>query len=182
MSAANVSQLINTIKTGNADARYAAWRAAGPAGAAAVAPLAELMASTDKGASRAATEALGRVAHYAARPTASPAERQSVVVELLRVASAPRPRTVRAEALHLLGFVGNGNMVPALARLLNDPEVREDARLALERIPGPQSQRALEDALRRAPADFRPNLQQSLANRRQTRASVGTQAGVQVAR
>ncbi len=175
MSAANVNQLINTIKTGDADARYAAWRAAGPAGAAAVAPLAELIDSTDKGASRAATEALGRVAHYAARPSAPPVERQAVAVELLRVATAPRPRMVRAEALHLLGFVGNGNTVPPLARLLNDPEVREDARLALERIPGPQSLRALEEALRRAPADFKPNLQQSLHNRRLTRASVGTQ-------
>lgn len=175
MTAANVSQLINTIKTGDADARYAAWRAAGPAGAAAVAPLADLMASTDKGASRAATEALGRIAHYAARPGATPSETQAVAIELLRVATAPRPRMVRAEALHLLGFVGNGNTVPPLARLLDDKEVREDARLALERIPGPQSLRALEDALRRAPADFKPNLRQSLHNRRLTRPTAGAQ-------
>lgn len=174
MPPANLNQLIQNLKSADADVRYAAWRSAGPAGAAAIVPIAELMASTDKGVVRSATEALGRVAHHAARPTASKNERRAVAQALLQVASAPRPRMVRAEALHQLGFVAEERNVSALARLLEDKEVREDVRMALERIPGNASLRALEEALRRAPADFQPNLRQAINNRRALNAASAT--------
>lgn len=176
MPPANLDQLIQNLKSADVDVRYAAWRSAGPAGAAAIVPIADLMASTDKGVVRSATEALGRVTHHAARPTASKNERRAVAQALLQVASAPRPRMVRAEALHQLGFVAEERNVPALARLLDDKEVREDARMALERIPGTQSLRALEDALRRAPADFQPNLLQGINNRRSMNATTAAQS------
>jgi HEAT repeat protein len=142
-------------------------------GAAAVLPLADAMASTDKGVSRAATEALERVTHHAARPGAGKSEAARVAAELLKVASSKRPATVRKEALNQLGFVGTNRDVAPLARLLGDIEVRDDARMALERIPGPQSLRALQEALGRAPADLQPGLRQSIWSRTQTRATLG---------
>jgi HEAT repeat protein len=166
MPPAQLNQLLQNLRSENADVRFAAWRSAGPAGAAAIAPIADIMAATDKAAVRSATEALQRVTHYSARPAASKNERRAVALALLQVANSPRPRMVRAEALYQLGFVAEEGIVPALARLLDDKEVREDARMALERIPGTVSLRALEEALRRAPADFQPNLRQAINNRR----------------
>jgi hypothetical protein len=57
--------------------------------------------------------------------------------------------------------------------LLGDPEMREDARLALERIPGGASTRALQHALQTAPAEFRPNLEQSLRHKRVSTITIG---------
>lgn len=168
----NQPQFLEQIQSSDADVRYAAWRAAGPQGAAAILPLADLMDGEDKGVAKAAKGALETIVHYAGRPGAQP-EAQAVAVELLQVATSDRSRPTRAEALNWLGFVGDEAVVPGLAKLLEDPEVREDARLALERIPGPESRRALRKALRTAPEDFRPNLEQSLYNRRLTPATVG---------
>lgn len=176
MPPAKLNELIQNLKSTDAEVRYAAWRLAGPAGAAAIIPIADLMASTDKGVVRSATEALGRVTHYAARPAASKNEKRAVAQALLQVATSPRPRLVRGEALHQLGFVADERNVSAIARLLDDPEVREDARMALERIPGTASLRALEDALRRAPVDFQPNLRQAINNRRAMNAVTATQS------
>ena len=53
----------------------------------------------------------------------------------------------------------------SLAALLKNAELREDARMALERIEGEATLAALESALANAPDDFRPNLPQSLRNR-----------------
>lgn len=173
MNGVNLNELLGKIKSNDAAVRFEAWRGAGPAGAAAVGPLADLMSGADKGVARAATEALQRVAHYAARPGALKSERLAVAGELLKVALSPRPRIARAQALHFLGFVGEDRNVPALARLLDDKEVREEARLALERIPGPASLRALSIAVQRAPDDFKANLRQSLYNRQATKATIG---------
>ncbi len=59
--------------------------------------------------------------------------------------------------------------------LLADPEMRDAARMALERTPGSASLHALRRALSSAPAEFRPNLEQSLHNRRLTAQIVGTE-------
>lgn len=176
MPPAQLNELLQNLRSENPDVRFTAWRSAGPAGASAIVPIADLMASTDKGVVRSATEALARVAHHAARPTASKNERRAVTQALLQVATSPRPRMVRSEALNQLGFVADERAVPVLARLLGDIEVREDARMALERIPGTQSLRALEDALRRTPADFQPNLRQAIANRRALNAAAAATA------
>lgn len=174
MPPAQLNQLLQNLRSENADVRFAAWRSAGPAGAAAIAPIADIMASTDRGKVRSATEALQRVTHHAARPAASKNQRRAVALALLQVANSLRPRMVRAEALYQLGFVADERIVPALARLLDDKEVREDARMALERVPGTQSLRSLEKALRRAPADFQPNLRQAINNRRAMNAASAT--------
>lgn len=168
----NLQEFLDKIKSSDANVRYAAWRSAGPMGAQAVAPLADLMASADKGVAKAAQGALQAIVHHAGRPGAS-REARAVSEELLKVAASNRPRLVRADALNWLGMIGDGRIVSGIAKLLGDAELREDARMALERIPGREAQRALERALQTAPADFKPNIEQSLYNRKLTPATVG---------
>ena len=170
----NLQEFLEKIQSSDAHVRYAAWRSAGPMGAPAVAPLADLMASPEKGVAKAAQGALQAMVHYAGRPGAK-TEARAVSVELLQVAASSRPRQVRADALHGLGFIGDRRVVSGLAQLLQDGEVREEVRLALERIPGRESLRALQKAHQTAPAEFKPNLEQSLYNRNLTPATVGTQ-------
>lgn len=167
-----LQEFLDKIKSLDADVRYAAWRSAGPMGAPAVAALVDLMASSDKGVAKAAQGALQAIVHHAGRPGAG-REARAVAEELLKVAASNRPRLVRADALNWLGMIGDGRVVSGMVKLLNDTELREDARMALERIPGRDAQRALENALQTAPADFKPNIEQSLYNRRLTPATAG---------
>ncbi|HLV80696.1 MAG TPA: hypothetical protein VKT32_10455 [Chthonomonadaceae bacterium] len=168
-----VSEFIEKMKSPDADVRYAAWRAAGPVGAPAIASLADLAASPDKGVAKSARGALQTIVHYAARPGAR-ADAHAVSVELLKVAAdSERPQSVRAEALHLIGFTADSRTVPGVARLLADAPVRDEARMALERIPGSAATGALRQAAQAAPGDFRPALQQSLHNRALTRKTAG---------
>ena len=170
---AEIEKLMEKLRSPDAETRNSAAPIAGRMGAAAIAPLADLMAGADKGAARAATLAMQHIAHYSARPGAPAIGRRRVASELLKIASSTRPRMVRSEALETVGFIGDAQSVPVLALLLGDAAVREDARMALERIPGPQSYNALQQALRQAPADFAPALRQSLHNRSLSRATVG---------
>jgi HEAT repeat protein len=182
-SEASVDELIAQIQSANADVRYKAWRSAGPMGAPAVVPLGTLMASPDTGVAKAAKGALETVAHHAARPGARE-EAYAVSQELLKLAGnvlpapsadvpqgaqvrnvAVRPFAVRAEALHLLGFTADSRSVPGIAKLLSDPVVRDEARMALERIPGSASLNALKQAEKTADDSFRSHLRQSLHNR-----------------
>jgi HEAT repeat protein len=163
---------LEMIKSPDGNVRVEAQKSAGPMGAAAVAPLADLIASADKGTAKAAREALDTVAWYAARPSAAA---HAVSVELLKVADSSRQGKVRVEALHLLGFTGDGRVVPGIVNVMmaakddqEQPQIREEARLALERIPGSASLNALKKAEQGAPADFRPNLEQSVYNRNLT--------------
>ena len=158
------SELVAKIQSSDADVRYAAWQGAGPVGAEAVVPLGNLMAVPDRGVVKAAKGALEAIAYYSTRPGAAP-EAAAVSRQLLTIAESQLPRAARAEAIHLLGFTADRRSVPALARLLNDPEMRDEARMALEQIPGGASLNALKRAVRSAPLEFQPALQQSIHNR-----------------
>lgn len=169
----SVNAFLDKMQSPDADVRYAAWKSAGPMGSMAVVGLGDLAANSDKAITKAARGALLNVAHYAARPGAA-AEAHAVSIELLKLAAAPeRPRAVRADALNLLGFTADSRTVPGIARLLSDTEMRDEARMALERIPGSAATNALRKAAQSAPADFRPNLDQSLSNRSLTPKTVG---------
>lgn len=169
---ADRAEFLKHIQSSDAGERYAAWRGAGPQGAEAIAPLGELMASSDKGVAKAAGGAMETIAHHAARPGAGK-EAQAAAAELMLLAQPKHPRMVRSEALNLLGMVGDSRVVPGLAELLSDPEVGEDARLALERIPGRAAQSALAKAAKNGDADLRPKIEQSLRNRSLTAKTVG---------
>jgi hypothetical protein len=67
--------------------------------------------------------------------------------------------------LWLLSEIAGDSEVAPVAAWLSDPELCEDARLVLQRIPGDPSIKALQKGLTTAPEDFKPHLAQSLRAR-----------------
>lgn len=65
----------------------------------------------------------------------------------------------------MISEIGGDESVSAVSSLLSHSDLREDARMTLERIPGAESLNALKSALKSAPQDFKPNLAQSLRAR-----------------
>lgn len=165
---------LDKLKSSDANTRMTAWKSAGPMGAEAILPLGELACSSYKGIAKAAVEAMRVIAHYAARPGSK--EKEAVSTELIQLADSAKPRMVRADALQLVGTLGDAKAIPTLTKLLADTDVQEDARMALERIPGMASLSALRTAQKQAAAKnsaFEKNLQQSLNNRKLTPKTVG---------
>ena len=157
------AELIEKIKSNDDAVRGAAWQTAGPAGAASVQPLAEVMAAAKMETARAAKRALWNVVRYAGRPGAQ-AEKKAVAAELVPLLGAGSP-DVRREWVWMISEIGGDEAVPSLAALLNEPALREDARAALQRIPGRKSLNALKAALTQLPADYRPAVAVSLRAR-----------------
>ncbi len=158
-----VSSLLDKIKSNDDQVRGAAWQTAGPCGAAAVPPLGILMADPEPENARAATRALGQIVRHAGRPGAE-AERQAVTRELIALLAAGSPKTQR-DVLWMLSEIGRDEAVAAMAALLSDQDLREDARLTLERIPGAKAIQALHAAFGKAPERFKYALAQSLRAR-----------------
>ena len=159
---AAVADLIRYIKGEDLAARAKAWEHAHIAGPAALRPLAALLTNEDIEVTRAARRAMWQIVRDAGRPGADDL-RQQAVGELIPLLADGQPRAVRYEAIWMLSEIGaGGRCVPALAPLLKDESVREDARAALERIPGERSLAVLRNALAEAPDDYKPALAASL--------------------
>jgi hypothetical protein len=144
--------------------RAQAWYSAGPIGAGGVPLAAALMANPNREVVLAATRALQQIARYAGRPGAD-SDRAAVVQAFLRLLGSQQPIATRLVAVSLLAEIGGDESVEAIAVLLAEPDLREAARMALERLPGEKSLAALQKALTQAPPDFKPNLAQSLRRR-----------------
>jgi HEAT repeat protein len=155
-----VATLIAQIQSQDVNVRGAAWQNAATAGSKAVRPLAELMTHLDFEVARSAKCALWKIVRHAGRPKAEK-ERKAVQSELVALVDSSTT-AVRREAAWMLSEIGDASTVHNIARLLDDVEVREDARCALERMPNSKAIRALEQALKSAPEDFRPALINSL--------------------
>jgi bilin biosynthesis protein len=160
---ASVESLISQLKNKDDNIRGPAWKNAGAFGAPAVRPLAELMMDPDQETARAARRALGQIVHEAGRPGQS-ARAKAISSALVQLLSGSSP-AVQSEALWLLSEIAGDSAVSAMAVLLTNPQVREDARCALTRLPGRAATRALRSALASASEDFRPALTQSLRAR-----------------
>jgi hypothetical protein len=65
----------------------------------------------------------------------------------------------------MLSEIGGRNSIEPIAALLSDRELREDARMVLQRIPSRTALAALKAALEAAPDDFKLNIAQSLRQR-----------------
>jgi hypothetical protein len=96
--------------------------------------LAQAMAGSDPVAAKTAKRAMAQRVHASAAPGADKKARAQNVRDLLTIARANGPRSVRAHALYLLGFIGGRTEERALSTLEADPEVGEDVRMARERI------------------------------------------------
>jgi len=154
-------ELIERIKGSDEKARGEAWQSAGPLGAPAVKPLAEIMFGGEMEAARAARRAVWKIVRYAGRPGAE-AERKGVAAEIAPLLAAEGTRNVRRELVWMLSEIGDDSSIPSLSALFTEKELREDARAALQRIPGKKAVAALKSALAAAPADYGPALAVSL--------------------
>lgn len=169
---ATVGSFLTQIKYGDTASRLAAVKYAALVGTDLILPLGKVYAGSDQPAGRAAYEAIKRVTYNAGRPGA-PAEAKSASENLLKLTSTEYPRQVRADAIELLGIVAGEADTKQLADLMADKDVGEDARLALERIPGKAAEDALKVAARGANSERRAAIDLSLRHRKMKRADLG---------
>ena len=156
----SLDELIARIKSTDDKVRGAAWQGADAYGAPAIKPLAGVMTDPNFEIARSARRAIEVIVRHAGRP-GSKKEAQAVekeLIPLLKSEAVP----VRREALWMLSEIGNDEAVAPMAALLTDPEVREDARCALLRIPGRKATAALKSAFAQAPEDFKYALADAL--------------------
>jgi HEAT repeat protein len=159
-----VDELIVKLKGKDDKERAEALLSAAGVGAPAVKSLAKLIADKDIEVSRAGKRALWKIVRHAGRPRARD-ERNAVANELISLLGDDQPASVRREVLWMLSEICGRTSVKPIAKLLSDKELREDARMVLERIPGRQSLAALKKGLKAAPEDFKLNIAQSLRKR-----------------
>jgi HEAT repeat protein len=162
-SDADIQSLIERIKSPDDAISGTAWQSAGPYGAAVVKPLAALMGDGNFELARKGKRALYLVVRHAGRPGAGE-ERQGVGRELIVVVGSG-PSRVRRDVVWMLSEIGSAGAVEAIAALLADQELREDARCALTRLPEPGAVTALKAAFAAAPEDFKYALAESLRQR-----------------
>jgi HEAT repeat protein len=159
----DIQGLIDRIKSPDDTISGAAWQSAGPYGAAAVKPLAALMADANAELARKGKRALYLVVRHAGHPSTE-AQRRAVEGELIAVLGSS-PSQVRCDLVWMLSEIGGDRAVKAIAALLTDQQVQEDARCALTRVPSPSAVTALKSAFVAAPEDFRYALAESLRQR-----------------
>jgi HEAT repeat protein len=97
------------------------------------------------------------------------AARAALEQRLVRHLAAPASDAARTFVCRELAVIGSSASVPALAALLGDDHLSHMARYALERIPGPEADRALRDALARTRGNTRVGIIHSLGARRDAR-------------
>ena len=170
---AAVTKLIADLQSSDDAVRGAAWQGAATTGAPAVKPLAGLMNHPQFETARAAKRALWSIVRHAARPKAG-SERKAVQSELLALLPSA-PVSVRRELVWMLSEIGDTAVIEPLAALLAEADSGEAARCALERIPGGKATRALAQALRTVPENFRPAIANSLRVRGRKVASYPSQ-------
>ena len=167
MNDSNVGKLIAAIKDPDDKVRSAAWVDAGQYGAAAVRPLADVMTDDRLEVARAAKRGLWTVVRHVGRPGADQ-ERQQVEAALCGLLGDDWSDTVRREVLWMLSEIGGDDAVEAIRDIpdiLERKGIRDDARCAVERIPGDLAVQTLEEALEFAPEDFQSSIAQSLRAR-----------------
>ena len=159
-----VDELIAKLRSKNDRVRAEALLNAGEIGAPAVKPLAKVVADKDIEVSRAGKRALWKIVRHVGRPGADK-EKQAVVVRLRELLGDEQPPSVRREVLWMLSEISGRESVNDIAALLPVEDLREDARMVLERIPGSESLDALKQEMRIGADDFKLNLAQSLRKR-----------------
>ncbi len=159
-----VYNLITGIRDDDAKVRTKAWQSAGKVGAIAIKPLAKTMNSGELEVARAAKRGLWKIVRHAGRPGAG-STKTVIINRLLELLDDEQPVPVRREVLWMLSEIGNRKSVKPIAALLSDKDLREDARMVLQRIPNKAALAALRAGLKAAPDDFKLNIAQSLRQR-----------------
>ncbi len=154
---ADEKQFLSDIQSSDANVRFAAWRRAGEVSPSVIPQLGKLAASKEPGIAKAAREALTTMTHSVGKDPAAQ-NRAGVVKGLLEIGTA--------DAFRLLSLIAGEDSVPAIAKFIGNPEVREEVVYCLERIPGPASDKALIAAYKDAAAEFKPRILAALGHRR----------------
>jgi HEAT repeat protein len=98
--------------------------------------------------------------------------RQDLEDRLIAALNGELTRDAQDYVCRKLATIGTSAAVPALSRLLANPDHAHMARFALERIPGPEAGQALQDALVKATGIHLVGIISSLGSRRDTAAVV----------
>jgi len=166
---ADEASFLSDIQSEDAEVRFAAWRRAGEAPASVIPQLGKLVASDNPGVGRAAREALNTMVHSVGKKTGT-ASRAAVVKGLLVVAGDSYALPARVHAIRLLSNIAGEDSVPAIAKEIANPDLREEAVYCLERIPGEASIQALIASYADAAEEFKPRILAALGHRRATAA------------
>ena len=159
-----IEELLANVRSSDVNVRGAAWAGAAKFGPAALKPLAKVAAEGDLEVRRAATRAMWTIVRHVGRPGADQ-EKTPAAVALVELLADDQPTSVRRDVLWMVSEIGGDDSVPATARLLAHAELREDARMVLQRIPGDKSLAALQAGLAEVPEEARPAVAQSLRAR-----------------
>ena len=161
MEELTLNVLIENIQSTDATVRAAVRDGAGPVGAQAVVPLAKIAASGELEVARAANRAIQNIVYYAGRPGAED-EAKAVAAELLKLLGNSQPLQLRRDVLWMTWQIAGEEAVDPVAAVLANKDLREDARMALERLPGAAATAALQTALATATDAEKPALAHSL--------------------
>ncbi len=156
--------LLQNIQSENDAERAAARDHAGAVGAQAVLPLAKIAATGELEVARAANRAIQNIVYHCGRPGAE-AEAGAVAAELLKLLDDSQPLQLRRDILWMTWQIAGNDAAGPVAALLANAELREDARMTLERLPGDQATAALQAALNDASEADKPALAHSLGVR-----------------
>jgi len=161
MDELTLDKLIENIQSADDAVRAAARDGAGPVGAKAVLPLAKIAATGELEVARAANRAIQNIVYYAGRPGAED-EAQAVAAELLKLLGNAQPLQLRRDVLWMTWQIAGEEAAEPVAALLGNKDLHEDARMALERLPGQRATAALQAALAAADDTDKPALAHSL--------------------
>jgi HEAT repeat protein len=162
--AKDVADLAQALAGQDEDARRAAAIELRDLGAPAAKAVAPLLASEDPAVVSTAGHVLEAIVLRAGRPGAEK-ERAEIVTLVVPYVKADQPMPARVAATKLLAFIGGDEVLPALTAQFADPDLREYARQAVQRVPGAAATQALIDALPAADPEFRAALIYSLGQR-----------------
>lgn len=126
--------------------------------------LAAEVTGPDRNLGLVAKRTLWRTIRHAGRPGAEQ-EKASVVAALITLLKTGGATDLQREIIWMLSEIGSDESVEPVAGQLANESLREDARMALERIPSTQAVILLKAALANAPLNFKSSLAQSLSNR-----------------
>lgn len=162
-----LEELLTDMRSDTPQKRTAAWQSAGTLGAPAVKPLAALYSHENAEVKRAAKRGLEKIVRTVGTP-GDQSSKPAVIAALRSLLDHGQPIALRRDILWLLSEIAGDESVESIAALLKHDTLREDARMALERIPGGASLASLRHALSRVPEEFRLNVAQSLRARGDT--------------
>jgi len=161
MDELNLDTLLKSIQSSDDNERANARDRAGVVGAAAIAPLAKLAVEAENlEVARAANRAIQNIVYHAGRPGAS-AEAKAVTAELIALLGTKHAQ-FRRDVLWMIWQIGGEEAADPVARLLDDAETGDDARMCLERLPGARATELLRARLAAAPEAQRPAVAHSL--------------------